>query len=146
MRIKTNNQYKLSHILPILGLAGASVVSSCEKNEPIERPKTVIEYILVGTYPFDTMWGYNQRNVFIGLETYITQDYIDSIYIKPDNRYWNAYSKEEIAYLRNQYLEPLLNKSPKIRGRGNFNFRPGINEPDSLWFIKNGWTINQQQY
>ena len=67
MRIKTNNQYKLSHILPILGLAGASVVSSCEKIEPIERPKTVIEYKLQSGYPLDAMWEWNQIYTFSGL-------------------------------------------------------------------------------
>ncbi len=146
MRIKTNNQYKLSHILPILGLAGASVVSSCEKIEPIERPKTVIEYKLQSGYPLDAMWEWNQIYTFSGLETYLAQDYIDTIYIVPTGTLWPTYSKQTISDLRNQYLEPLLNKSPKIRGRGDFDFKSGINEPDSLWFIKNGWTINQQQH
>ena len=36
--------------------------------------------------------------------------------------------------------------SPKMRGRGDFDFKLGEASKvpdDSLWFIKQGWTINK---
>ena len=58
---------------------------------------------------------------------------------------WNNYSAKAITGLRKLTLEMLLNYSDKIKGRGDFNFTLGEASKvpqDSLWYVKNGWTIN----
>ncbi len=43
-------------------------------------------------------------------------------------------------------MENRINVAPqKVRGRGNFIFVPGlVTKADSLWYVKQGWTINQK--
>lgn len=147
MKFKRVVPYNLKKMLPILGIAGIGAVSSCEKVEPIEMPKTSLEFsFLVCGSTVDEMWDWNQKYSFSSLNTFLNQDYVDTIYIVPKGEY--PYNKDDVSYLRNQYLEPLVNSSPKIHGKGNFSFEKG--EPakvpeDSLWFVQNGWTINQKQ-
>lgn len=83
-----------------------------------------------------------------GLDYFLQQDYIDTIYIVPtggtNGSNWYAYHDEYITDLRKNYIEPLLAKSPKLHGKGNFVFdRPPVE--DSLWFVQHGWQINQHR-
>lgn len=76
---------------------------------------------------------------------YVEQPDVKVIYIRPTGE-WRYHSSQQITSLRKNMLEPLLNYSSKIRGKGNFNYYPGraSNVPeDSLWLVQNGWTIGQ---
>ncbi len=68
------------------------------------------------------------------------------IYMVPV-KHWNSAMAGNITFMRNKSLQPRLDISPKIRGRGDFDFCPGEASKvpdDSLWYVRNGWTINQQ--
>lgn len=42
------------------------------------------------------------------------------------------------------YLEKRVNASRKVRGKGDLIFEQGVVLPaDSLWFVEQGWTVNQ---
>ncbi len=44
------------------------------------------------------------------------------------------------------FLQERLNVSPKISGRGDFRFKVGIAQEDSIWFVDNGWTVNKRYW
>lgn len=68
---------------------------------------------------------------------------VDTILIKPyGNWSWLRGSNQEDIIT---VLKIVCSKYPKTWGRGDFNFYPGdLSESDSLWFVQNGWTINQR--
>ncbi len=147
MQFKKILPYKLKRILPILGVAGVGVVSSCEKVGPTEPdvPTTSIEYLLSSN-------GNNFEEYLPTLlpfiQSFADQEYIDTIYLNADYGSWIFCTSSDIQRLRNQFLEPAINYSPKVFGRGNFSFMPGEASKvpdDSTWFVKHGWTLNQQQ-
>lgn len=123
------------------------MISSCEKLPPIELPKATAEYDMWTWYPIETMWENNVTYYFQGIYDMMGADYIDSIYINShESDTWARYSTADINYLRAQCLEPMFTQSPKLRGRGDLGFNPGTAaKEDSLWFVQNGWTINQKQ-
>ena len=60
----------------------------------------------------------------------------------PNDRNDNL-SKKGITILRNN-LQKRVEISPKVSGRGDWWFKDGQALPeDSLWFVQNGWTVNQ---
>ena len=64
-----------------------------------------------------------------------------------DNNAYTSYIADDINLLRN-YLDARIQLAPeKISGRGDFNFYPGTASiADSLWFVEQGWTVNQRRY
>ena len=88
-----------------------------------------------------------QANVSIEtLQEYANCDTVNNIYLVPSPLVaWNWYNSNRIQEMR-QLLQERLNVSPKIHGRGDFNFRLRAASEiptDSLWFVQNGWTINK---
>ena len=76
------------------------------------------------------------------IKGYADCDTIQNVFLIPDG-YWMM-SDWGIRAYRNDFLQPLLDYSPKIHGRGDFHFRVGeIFQEDSLWYVANGWTINK---
>lgn len=71
-------------------------------------------------------------------------DTIDNVFLTPSPGVeWNNYPTSYITDTRN-VLQSRLDISPKVTGRGDFNFKPGMASlADSLWFVQNGWTINK---
>ena len=72
---------------------------------------------------------------------------IRTIYLVPVEGVWDIYSAAHIHALRNNVLEPSLKLSPKIKGKGDFNFEVGEASKvpeDSLWYVQHGWTINKR--
>lgn len=60
-------------------------------------------------------------------------------------QHWAAWDSKNIEVLR-PFLQKRIEMSPKMRGRGDFDFKLGEASKvpeDSLWFIKQGWTINK---
>ena len=79
------------------------------------------------------------------LDTCINDTTIRTIYLHPLGT-WDDLAISNIKFMHIKFLKPIMDKSPKLRGRGNFNFLPGEaskSQTDSLWYIENGWTINQ---
>lgn len=79
------------------------------------------------------------------LSSYAKNPTIRTIYIVPAGE-WYVCAAHNITYLRNNFLQPRLNVSPKIRGKGDFDFEVGEASKvpeDSLWYVANGWTINK---
>ena len=149
MKFKRVVPYNLKKMLPILGIAGIGAVSSCEKVEPIEMPKTSVEFEIRGGTNSNLVaetceWNYNRMvpEIF----TYADQEYIYTVYLVPISVWSNK--SEAINYIRKKILVQIRKNSPKIRGKGDFPFRTGEASKvpeDSLWFVQNGWTINQKQ-
>ena len=130
--------FKMRRGLAALGVAGA-MAGACKKAEPETNPTLVINIEfstatiqkLLPTTVRDTLNKYGEKN-------------IKHIYLIP-TEYWDGLSPSGISRTREHFLEPAINMSPKkISGRGEFTFAKGNASQvpqDSLWYIKNGWTI-----
>lgn len=143
--------YKLKTALPALALAGGAMMASCEKEEP-ETPVTPtidVEVKISDTDKYSLATDPYASKITPSeiITNYINNPQIRTIYIVPiTNGGWGIYNKDYIPILREKFLMPILNLSPKVRGKGDFNFKPGEASKvsnDSLWFVQNGWTINK---
>lgn len=83
---------------------------------------------------------------FDEIPKYVACDTISNIYLVPIvSDYWQYCNCADVHEIRYE-LQPILDLSPKIHGRGNFNFmrNAAAQRPeDSLWYVANGWTINK---
>ena len=148
MKLNKILPYKLSRVLPILGIAGASLFAGCNKeDEPIRDTRMDVEITFTLKDPWDVIQenpdGTRQVNPLI--KTYADHPDIRTVYLVPLNS-WMSTTKKHITDLRKNVLEYAINYSPKVRGRGDFNFWPGEASKvpeDSLWYVQNGWTINR---
>ena len=115
MKLNKVLPYKLARVLPILGIAGASLFAGCSKED---EPTRDVEVTLI--------------------KDYAAQPDIRTIYLVPlDN--WKNFGSQAITGLRKNALEYAINYSPKVRGRGDFNFWPGaasLVPEDSLWYVQ----------
>lgn len=151
MKFNKITPYKIKKLLPILGLAGLSTISSCSKDDDLinmDLPEEIT--ITFSDNEFRTVLTLDENQNTIGpseaIIYYVSQPEIKRIYVKPTGN-WRGYRWNFIPAIRKTILEPLINYSPKIRGTGNFNFVPG--DPsrcpeDSLWMTQQGWTVNKQ--
>lgn len=148
--MKKTLPYKIKRIIPALGLAGAAaMMPACDKSdEPTQpAPTREIELYFANNY-YDNIANMITIGVFEPsqmLIDYANNPEIKTIYLVPQGQEWHLMFSNSITALRHKLLGPLLEYSPKIRGRGSFNFLSG--EPsevpeDSLWFVQNGWTID----
>lgn len=123
--------------IPALALAAVAVLTlpSCEKE--IEQHDVIIPY-----------YKDNNNNLEIRdekIQAYAADKQVRNIFITvmPEEIFtdwWSGY----ISKARSR-LSETMSLSPKIRGRGNFEFKPGECMPgDSLDFVKMGFTVNQQ--
>ena len=125
-----------------LGMVAATMFCGCRKHEPVEptpAPTKDIEIV------------FNQ-NQLKSVQPEAIQEILNSkdaatirtIYLVPEEGTWNNISI--VSSIRNKVLEPTLKLSPKVKGKGDFDFNPGWASKvpeDSLWYVKNGWTINK---
>lgn len=147
-----------------LGLAGASMFSSCERDEPVINPNPITPTDSVK--PTDTI-QYRDIELFYSAyddsyKQFLTYDngflyyyspelmHYDSM---PDVRYiymvvgddsFGNYNYITIKSMVQQHLKPVMGFSDKMRGKGTFYFYPeAISRipEDSLWITKQGWTI-----
>ena len=59
---------------------------------------------------------------------------------------WSGFVARNISQARERFLQPRMELSPKLHGRGDFNFKWGEASKvpeDSLWYVQQGWTINK---
>lgn len=133
--------YKIRRILPALGMAGATLFASCERDDPITPPEPIVP-----TTDIELTFEYNDlQNIHLDtLAKYAIRPDVRAIYMVPTGP-WDHFHEKTLSNFRWMQLEHRLNMSPKIRGRGNFNFKLGaasLVPTDSLWYVENGWTIN----
>lgn len=139
MQFKKIIPYNLKRLVPILGLAGATLFTACDKDD---EPTRDIELTF---YEYSGSNDYSQIDDMDQLKKYAKDPHIANIYmtVLDKNNYNHCYTVNLNAM--RQYMERRINISPKIHGRGNFNFPVGVcDKADSLWFTQQGWTINKQ--
>ncbi|MBO8407269.1 MAG: hypothetical protein IAC77_02285 [Proteobacteria bacterium] len=131
MQFKKIVPYKIKRLIPMLGLAGATLAApSCEK-EPIP---TRDEFLVFDQYNFLTVEQIQQAAAPSDVHT---------VYLVP-RFLWNNFSANTISVFANK-LQEWIDASPKARGQGDFNFALGEASKvpeDSLRIVRNGWTIN----
>ena len=128
--------YSLKAIVPMTMLAGATMLGNgCKPNEP-ELPRTNKELV------FSLHDAESISNDTI--QKYLNMSHIDTVFMVPYGSFYFD-GRDGPAILRG-VLEPKINLSPRVRGRGDMNFLVGqatANPTDSLWFVNNGWTVNK---
>ena len=145
MKLNKVLPYKLARVLPILGIAGASLFAGCSKED---EPPHDVEITFDQNDPWDVIQQNpdGTRQVSQLIKDYVAQPNVRTIYLVPEGG-WGNIREHGITGLRKNTLEHAINYSPKVRGRGDFNFWPGdasLVPEDSLWYVQNGWTINKK--
>ena len=149
MKIKKTIPYNIRKILPMIGIAGASLMmGGCQKEKPprdIELTFTkddVSNIVLIHPKEQGTVISREVSDIIKYLDA---KPDIRTIYLVPYDD-WKNVSAQDITDLRNNVLSYAIDYSPKVRGRGDFNFKLGEASKvpeDSLWYVKHGWTINE---
>lgn len=146
MQFKKIVPYKIKKLIPMLGMAGATLfMGGCDKEETIvQHDEEVKVHQFEFNKLFDTADGVLCPSTSI--QEMLKDPSVRTVYLVPDGS-WTNFFEKNIITLRVSILEPLLNFSPKLRGKGDFNFAEGeaskIPE-DSLWYLNNGWTVNKR--
>lgn len=149
MQFKKIVPYKIRRMIPMLGMAGATLfMGGCNKDEPVVPTRDVeITFNASNDNPnfFKDDENGNRGPSDLALY-YINDPSVRYIYLVPVGS-WSNFNKDGIVGLRHATLEVLLNYSPKFKGRGDFRFCIGEASKvpeDSLWYVANGWTINKR--
>ena len=146
MNFNKTVKYNLKRILPILGIAGATLLPACRggQNEPEPKPTPVVQKHDTTLYFADMSYDNIAPE---NIQRYLADTNIINIYLEPNPSNFDGATTEYITALRELIFTPALNTDPKrVHGRGNFLFYPGVALPaDSLWIVQQGWTINQPQ-
>lgn len=140
MQFKKTIPYKLKRLVPMLGLAGATLFTACEKDEPIGPKHDVVLNFYYAYY--DEIKANNVQKV-------LNEPSINNIYLNSKYIYGRTFDRSDmteipISRLRS-FLEESINLAPdRVFGSGNLVFMPGAaSKTDSLWFVNNGWTVNK---
>ena len=145
MNFNKTVKYNLKRVLPILGIAGATLLPACRggQNEPEPKPTPVVQKHDTTLYFADMSYDNIAPE---NIQRYLADTNIINIYLEPNPSNFDGATTEYITALRELIFTPALNTDPKrVHGRGNFVFYPGAALPaDSLWIVQQGWTINQQ--
>ena len=149
MQFKKVVPYKIRRLIPMLGMAGATLLmGGCEKEEPIVPTRDV-------EITFD-IWG-NEGTLYKDDENgnrgpsdlalyYLNDPTVRDIYYVPVGS-WSNFTSSSITALRKVTLETIMNYSPRFKARGDFTFMVGEASKvpeDSLWYVSKGWTINKK--
>ena len=128
--------YSLKAIVPMTMLAGATMLGNgCKPIEP-ELPRTNKELVFTDA-DFDQISNDT-------IQKYLNMSHIDTVFLVPYGSFYLTGHDGPALYRK--ALEPKINLSPRVRGRGDMSFIPGqptANPTDSLWFVNNGWTVNK---
>lgn len=140
MNFKQILPYKLRRALTIGAVVGSTLVA-CDKNNEPQEP-------IIPTRDVELEFNaYNVDNIEI--------DTIKKYAGMPDVRYvymltqgWGGWGTSDSAGIHStrNYLQQRIDINPaKVRGKGSFNFAPGVaSKPDSLWYVQNGWAIKSR--
>ncbi len=134
MRFVNVVPYKLKRLIPMLGLAGATLLGGCEKDDDPIQMRDVNAFFNVDD--FSEIKPENIKKI-------AAEPDVRTIYMIPQG-YWENLSTENISNMRKNVLQPALDASPKAIGAGDFQFwRNEAAKQDSLWYTQHGWTINK---
>ncbi len=138
MKILQKLPYKLKTALPILALAGASMVpASCSNDDDEKDLKHDVELEWFNMY-YDEITEIN-------IAKHIKDPMVNNIYLKYLNKgaLYTDYSGSTLHMLREALERRIILDPERVRGRGNLVFTPGeCWKSDSLWFVEKGWTVN----
>lgn len=137
MHLTKQVPYKLRRIVPMLGIAGAGMLlNACDKDDCPQEPQgRKVEFVYAVDGPLIPVED---------VKLAAADPEISTIYLRPIGDGWDRFSVYNINFHRKNYLQPILDISAKIRGLGDYPFRPGAALPaDSLWYVQHGWTINK---
>ena len=139
MNYKKIIPYKLRLGLSIVAIACATLLpTSCSREGKEEEPHDVV-------VEFDDIRLNEQLNKE-KLQELANDKSVKTIYLTPIE-HWDGWAVNGINALRKGLLQPTMEISPKMRGRGDFDFKLGAASKvpdDSLWFVQQGWTINKK--
>ena len=139
MRFTDKIKYNIKRGLPILAIAGAGLMASCDKDDEPNVPQHDVELKFFS--------GYVEEVTPENIKANVQDKSVRHIYLVVANggKYFH-YSPRNITDLH-EFIEERINIAPnKISGRGNMQFEPGYaSTADSLWFVKHGYTVNQKQ-
>lgn len=136
MQFKQVVPYKLKRLIPMLGIAGASLfLGGCEKNEP----QRDVELFFANDDIFEI---FEDPSI---IQEIADQPDVRTVYLIPTGG-WDNFWASNISRFTKTTLRPAIDISPKVRGKGDFDFYPGQASKvpeDSLWITQQGWTINK---
>ncbi|MBR1699797.1 MAG: hypothetical protein IJ714_08440 [Bacteroidales bacterium] len=139
MKFKKIIPYKLRRALSMATIAGATLLpTSCKKDEPAVEQHDV-EIV------FSHMTA-DELLTFDILKKHANDKSVKNVYLVPTG-HWDSIRSHNIIGIREKFFQPRMEISPKIRGRGDFDFKLGEASKvpsDSLWFVQQGWTINKK--
>ena len=139
MNYKEIIPYKLRLGLSIVAIASATLFpESCSREGKEEPTRDVV-------IEFDFM-NLNEQLNKEKLQELANDKSVKTIYLTPI-KHWDGLAAHNIVALRKGLLQPTIEISPKMRGRGDFDFKLGAASKvpdDSLWFVQQGWTINKK--
>ena len=144
VRFAKQFKYNLKRALPAFIIAGAGMMAqSCSDKDDDPTP----------THDVELKWSIDDYGTHAdaiesidNIRAYAADKSVANIYLTLDDS--NNFSRFGTQNLSNvhSYLEERTSVSPKVHGRGDFNIPFGrINKEDSLWLVKNGWTVNQRK-
>jgi len=122
---------------------------ACTKTDLREDPDPEPE-IEIPVVQRDTVFEFNRHNgdEVLNMDTllkYINDKTIGNIYLVVTG-HWDVYTARNISKSRSNFFQQRMDLSPKMHGRGDFDFKLGEASKvpnDSLWFVQQGWTINK---
>ena len=124
----------------IVGILITVCLISCSKNNREKEPKPTKDVEV----EFD-IGNFDEKLDMKNVQQLLQDKTIRYIYLIPTD-HWNGWTASSISFLRKAGLQPCLELSPKVCGRGNFDFKLGEASKvpeDSLWYVEHGWTINK---
>ncbi|MBR1380368.1 MAG: hypothetical protein IJ560_02160 [Alphaproteobacteria bacterium] len=129
---------KMRKLPIILGLAGLTMFAACDKDDD-EKPKPRRANVMtLSIHPRDwtvTLKTNNLDSVYA---------LCDTLYIEPE-RGWHYYDEDQINSLATSLSIKHANR-PNMKGRGSFDFTPGVAAAeDSIKLINCGYAINAQK-
>lgn len=130
-------KYNLKHAIPMLAIAGAGMMASCDKDDDLPMHDVEIK--------FSQLTG-DSVLTFDILQKHIDDPSVRNIYMVAEDD-WTNFNNVNITETKNNFFRPRIEMSKKMHGRGDFNFKLGEASKvptDSLWFVKQGWTINKR--
>lgn len=82
------------------------------------------------------------------IKKYDAMSHIDTMFLVPGSAFYDKHTPEYPTLVR-EILQDRMSYSNKTHGKGDIGFCRGqaaALPADSLWYIANGWTINQTKY
>lgn len=136
MRFTKTLKYNLKRALPILTIAGAGLMSSCQDEPDVPTRDVELKFFS----------GYVEEVTPENIKAHLQDKYVRHIYLTIANGgYFYHYSTGNLTDLR-RFIEDRINIDPdRISGRGPVNCRPGyILKEDSIALVMYGYKVNQK--